>query len=62
MTTSKSQLKANANYVKRNVKQVNVRFFPSEEDIFKYMDSQGGRASYIKRLIREDMKNNLQKI
>lgn len=55
MTTPQSQLKANANYIKHNVKQVSVRFFPSEEDLFQHMDSQGGRASYIKKLIREDM-------
>lgn len=55
MKASQAQLKANANYRKHNVKHVSVSFFPSEKDIFEHLDAQGGRASYIKRLIREDM-------
>ena len=52
---SDAQKKATAEYRKKNVKQVSVRFYPSEQDIFDHMEKQGGRAAYIKRLIREDM-------
>lgn len=55
---SQAEKKAQANYRKRNVKNVTVAFFPGDADIFEWMDSQGGRASYIKRLIREDMERN----
>ncbi len=55
MTTSDAQKKANANYRKKNMKSVSVSFFPADRDIFEHMEKQGGRGSYIKRLIREDM-------
>ena len=55
MATSEAQKKANANYRKKNMKNVSVSFFPADRDIFEHMEKQGGRGSYIKRLIREDM-------
>ena len=53
--TSEAQKRASANYRKRNVKNVTVAFYPNDREVFEWLDSQGGRASYIKRLIREDM-------
>ena len=55
MAVSDAQKRANANYRKRNMKNVSVSFFPADKDIFEHMEKQGGRGSYIKRLIREDM-------
>ena len=55
MTVSDAQKRANTNYRKRNMKNVSVSFFPADKDIFEHMEKQGGRGSYIKRLIREDM-------
>lgn len=56
--TSEAQKRATANYRKHNVKSVTVPFYPSEKEIFDWLDAQGGRASYIKRLIREDFERN----
>ena len=58
MATSEAQKRANANYRKRNMKNVTVSFFPADKDIFEHMEQQGGRSSYIKRLIREDMERS----
>ena len=55
MTTSEAQKRASASYRKRNVKNVTVAFYPSDKELFEWLDSQGGRASYIKRLVAEDM-------
>ena len=40
------------------LKQINVKFWPGEMDLFEHADKQGGRGSYIKRLIREDMERS----
>lgn len=53
--TTEAQKRANANYRKRNVKQVTVPFYPSEADLLEFLDQQGGRASYLKRILREKM-------
>lgn len=52
--TSDAQKRASAKYRQTKVKQVNIKFFPSEQYLFDHMDKQGGRGSYIKRLIKED--------
>lgn len=51
---TEAQKRAVANYRKRNVKYVTVPFYPTEKTLFEWLDNQGGRASYIKRLILED--------
>ena len=53
--TSEAQKRASAKYRKRNVKSITVAFYPNDRELFEWTDSQGGRASYIKRLIAEDM-------
>ena len=55
MKTSQAQLRANANYRKRHVKTITMSFYPADKDLFEHMEKQGGRGSYLKRLIREDM-------
>ena len=55
---SDAQKKATNEYRKKNVKQIAVRFYPSEKDIFEHMEKQGGRAAYIKALIRADMEKS----
>lgn len=45
-----------AQYNKDNTTSVNLRLFPSDEDIRQHLDAlDEPKASYIKRLIREDM-------
>ncbi len=56
--TSDAQKKATAKYRKENVRQISVRFYPSEQDLFEHMEKQGGRAAYIKGLIRADMEKS----
>lgn len=55
---SDAQKKATNEYRKKHVKQVTVRFYPSEQDLFEHMEKQGGRAAYIKGLIRADMEKD----
>ena len=42
-------------YHQEETRQVLIRFFPEEAEIYNYLQKQGGKAPYIKRLIREDM-------
>lgn len=55
MALSDAQKRANEKYRKENVKQTTVRFYPSEADLWSYLDKQENKAGYIKRLIAEDM-------
>ncbi len=52
---TEEQKRAQENYRKKSVKQVAVRFYPAEADIWEWLQAQENRAGYIKRLIREDM-------
>lgn len=58
---TEAQRKANAKYRRENTKVVAVRFYPSEMDVFKFLDQQGGRASYIKAVLREKMEEAKEK-
>ena len=42
-------------YHEKESKQVLIRFFAEDADIYAYLSSQPAKAPYIKRLIREDM-------
>jgi hypothetical protein len=55
MARSDAQKRARAKYEKEKVKQVMVRFYPSENDILEFLESQDNKAGYIKELIRKDM-------
>lgn len=55
---TEAQNRANAAYRKKHVKQVNVKFYPSEAPLLEYLDTKGGRASYLKKLLREDMERS----
>lgn len=57
MARSDAQKRARAKYEKEKVKQVMVRFYPSENDILEFLESQDNKAGYIKELIRKDMNN-----
>ena len=49
---SDSQNRATANYRKKNVKQICIRFYPSEAETYEYAKALG--ASAIKALIEKD--------
>ena len=47
--------KARANYQKK-VEQLNIALYPTDEDIKAKLASVPAKATYIKNLIREDIK------
>lgn len=54
---TEAQKRAQANYRKK-CKKVTIDFFPTEEDIYAYYDSQPQKRTWLKNLIREDMMKN----
>lgn len=60
MARSDAQKRARAKYEKEKVRQVMVRFYPSENDILEFLESQDNKAGYIKELIRKDMNSQGQ--
>jgi hypothetical protein len=52
--------RADAKYRKGNVTQMQLKFYPGDADLLAWMKKQGPRATYIKRLIREDMERGLK--
>lgn len=50
-----AQKRAQAKYNKANVRQMAVRFYPSEQDLWEWLENKGNKAGYIKELIRADM-------
>lgn len=52
---SEAQKRASAKYVKNNVKQLIVRFYPGDEDLYAWAKSQPLISEYLRGLIRADM-------
>lgn len=52
---SEAQRKAVHNY-KKKVKRITVDFYPAESDLWDHIQSQEKKQTYIKNLIRADMK------
>ena len=52
---SEAQKRADLRYKKARTKQISLRFYPSEMDIWDHLGKQGNRSGYIKGLIRSDM-------
>lgn len=55
MPVSDAQRRANERYRRESVRQVSVRFYPSDSDVWDWLQSQPNKQSYIRGLIREDM-------
>jgi hypothetical protein len=53
--TSEAQLKAIKKY-KQKMKRLSVEFYPTESDLWDHLQSQDKKQTYIKNLIREDIK------
>lgn len=51
---SEAQLRANRKY-KEKVKKVLVEFYPTETELWKHLQAQDKKQTYIKNLIRADM-------
>jgi len=55
---TEAQKDAHAKYRKKAVKQVNVPFFPKDQQIYEFVSSQDNKAGYIKGLIERDMRES----
>lgn len=55
MPASEAQKRAKAKYAKKKTKQLSMRFFPNDMDLWEHLDNQPNKAAYIKQLIRDDM-------
>lgn len=53
--TSEAQLKAVKNY-KKKVNRITIDFSPAESNLWEHIQSQPKKQTYIKDLIRTDMK------
>lgn len=53
--TSEAQLKAIKNYRKK-LNRLTLNFSPAEADLWEHIQSQPKKQTFIKNLIREDMK------
>lgn len=54
--TSDAQIRAVTKYRKEKVKRITVDFHQAELDLWEHLQSQDKKQTYIKNLIREDMK------
>lgn len=54
-TSSDAHLRAVQKY-KQKVKRITLEFHPTEEELWEHIQSQPKKQTYIKDLIREDMK------
>ena len=53
--TSDAQLRAVKKYRKKT-NRITIDFYPTEEELWKHIQSQPKKQTYIKDLIRKDMK------
>ena len=56
---TEAQKKAKEKYRQKR-KSILLEFFPPEHDLYDYLQKQRTKATYIKNLIREDMKKSEQ--
>lgn len=55
MAQTEAQRRASLKYVRERVKQKVVAFYPADRELLKFAETRGPFATYVKRLIREDM-------
>ena len=55
MPLSDARKRANAKYAKEKVRQVGLKFYPAESDIYEWLQTQPNKQGYVKALIRADM-------
>ena len=55
MALTEAQKRAQRKNVRESVKQMTVRFYASESDVWEWLNSQENKAGYVKALIRADM-------
>ena len=52
---TEAQRRASARYVKKSVRQVVVRFYPQDEELYGWVRSQPQMGGYLRELARQDM-------
>lgn len=55
MTRTEAQKRARAKYTADKVKRVEIRFYPSEADMWARIEGIENKSGYVKNLIRADM-------
>ena len=56
MAQTEAQRRASLKYVRKNVTQKAVKFYPADADLLEWLESrEGSQNAYIKDLIRADM-------
>ena len=55
MPLTEAQKRAQENYRKKSIKQIAVRFYPGDTELWAWLQSQENRQGYIRDLIRADM-------
>ena len=55
MAYSEAMRRAQAEYRRKSVKQISVRFYPDTADLYEWAKAQGNAQAYIRDLIRADM-------
>lgn len=55
MSVSDARRRANAKYAKNNVRQIGLKFYPAESDLYEWAKTRENVQGYIKALIRADM-------
>ena len=54
---TESQRKAKATY-QRKLKAITIAFYPSDETLYQYLQTQKNKVGYIKNLIKQDMQKD----
>lgn len=55
MAESEAQRRATLKYRREKTKQLAMRFYPDDMELWEHLEKQPSKAAYVKRLIREDM-------
>lgn len=58
MAVSKAQREADKKYKAGKTKQVVIRFYPKDMDLYEHLRRQGNKMGYIKGLIADDMRGS----
>lgn len=58
MPLSDARKRVNAKYAKVNVKQVGIKFYPAETDLYEWTKAQENVQGCVKALIRADMEKS----
>lgn len=53
---NEAKKKAKKKYRQKSVKQINLEFYPTEKELIEHLEKQPLKATYIKTLIRNDIK------